>query len=191
LVTVEDGEISAVEFRATDVLRWCLAEIDLDETDRVAELLARVHDEFVTIRQHADGRLAAVRVVVRGRCAAHGELAHRGRRDEVVGEIRNLAAGVDDNLCVEEIRFETTAPVDLERLRRGEDLLGELLRRIDQLRHDPESLADLATALEPLEAQLAGPLQQSGIDPRSPHHLARWLRDAESLLVAQLLEAVR
>jgi exonuclease SbcD len=189
LVTFEDREIRDVQFRATDVVRWQLAEIELGESQGVAELLADVRREFGEIERSAEGRFAAVRLAVRGRCAAHNELAHRGRRAEVVAEVRNLAAGMDENLCLEQIRFETSAPVDLDQLRQGQDLLGELLRRIEQLGGDTAPLAELAAALEPLNAQLAGPLQQAGIDVKAAANLRRWLRDAEGLLVAQLLEA--
>ena len=189
LVTVEDGEISDVTFRATDTVRWHLTEIELEPQDGLSEVQAKVNERLVACHESAEGRLSAVRVVVRGPCAAHRSLVGKAERETFLAELRNQANSLDEEVWLEKILLETTTPVDWEQLRQGSDLLGDLLRHVEFVESDQDALRELGGELSPLLEKAATELKDSGVDLEDLDQLRRWLRQAESLLVAQLLEA--
>jgi DNA repair protein SbcD/Mre11 len=188
LVTVEDGELSSVEFHATDTVRWYLVEIHLEATDGCDQLLAAVRRELAACRDSAEGRLAAVRIVIRGACAAHRELIDPVRRTEVVTEVRNLANECDGEVWVEKIGLDTTAPVNVERLRQGHDVIGQLLRSIQEISASEEQLLDLAAPLRPLWDKAGVELNAVGLRLDDTRQLAIWLQQAESVIVSRLVE---
>lgn len=188
LVSVEDNQLVGVEFRPTDVVRWHSAQIKLEPQDGLPELYAAVRKELQRCREESDGRFAAVRLTIAGRCAAHEILLDSGRRAEAIAEIRNQANELDEEVWVEEILLETSPPVDLDKLRSAGDLLGDLLRQIDGLASNQDELAALAKdSLEGLEQSRPGLLEQAGIRLQDPQNLTRWLRQAEGLLVGHLI----
>lgn len=187
LVSVEDGQLVGAEFRATDVVRWHWARITLNDRDGLAGLYEAVRQELHQCRQASDGRFAAVRLNVGGRCDAHESLLSGGQRAEAIAEIRNLANALDEEIWIEEVCFDTSPPVDLEKLRAGGDLLGEMLRRIETTASGTQELAALSERLAALEQSRPEVLEQAGICLRDPDCVARWLRQAEGLLIGRLL----
>ncbi|MBW2275302.1 MAG: DNA repair exonuclease, partial [Deltaproteobacteria bacterium] len=71
LVTVEDGEVSAVESRELDVLRWAVVSVDLAETASAEASIDRVREALETEQRAAGDRLLAARLVLEGRSSAH------------------------------------------------------------------------------------------------------------------------
>jgi DNA repair exonuclease SbcCD nuclease subunit len=189
LNTVVAGELETTEFLETDTLRWHLAAVHLSERDDIGNLLAQVRHQVAACHESGAGRISAIRIVVRGACAAHRELVHAPRREETLAEIRNLANELDDEVWIEKIKLETRPPIDIDRLRDGSNLVAELLRAIEELRRDEVKLTTLAEELSPLAAKAGAELNECGIDLHDPTQLRNWLQQAEGLLVSQLLEA--
>lgn len=197
LVTVADGEIASLEFRSTDVLRWRLEVVDLAPEDDVDDLRGKVEDRLKAIADEADGRLTAVRLELQGRCRAHARLADETGRAEAIGALRALPGEFTDDLWIEKIKFNTGVPLDLEQLRKGQDLLGSLLREIDAIAGDDEALMALANDAEiktlasrthlSLKEDERG-LKEDEINYESPEQLRAWLRMAENDLLGRLTE---
>jgi DNA repair exonuclease SbcCD nuclease subunit len=188
LVSVEDRQLAGVEFRPTDVVRWYWPEIILTAQDGLPELYAAVREQLERCQAESDGRFSAVRLTIAGRCPAHNALLDGATRAEAIAEIRNQANELDEEVWVEEIRFDTSPAVDLEKLRASGDLLGELLRQIDGVANDGDTLAALGRDhLAVLEQSRPGLLEQAGVKLQDPENLRSWLRQAEGLLVGHLL----
>lgn len=187
LTSVEDGQLATVDFHPTDVVRWYSVRVTLGDRDGLPELYAAVRQELKNCREASQGRFAAVRLSIAGPCEAHETLLHSGPRSEAIAEIRNLANELDEEVWIEEIRFETSPPVDLAKLRAGGDLLGDLLRHIDSLANDQNELAALGARLTVLEQSRPGLLEQALIRLHDPECLKAWLRQAEGLLVGHML----
>lgn len=185
LVTVDRGQ-TEVRFRALDVLRWSLVEIELPSEARAADLYEQVANRLRACQEESEGRFCAARIVVTGQTSCHGMLQTPGGAAEATAEIRNIANGLDE-MWVEKVRFDTSPPVDLDELRRGQDLMGELLREFDRLQTVPdEELLRFGDALAPLAGKGTLELKEADIDLRSPAALRQWLRQAERLLVPML-----
>ncbi len=188
LVTVEDNALSQVEFVPVDTVRWQRIEITLQPSDGRSEMFAAVEQHLTAARESADGRLMAVRLVLRGSCEVHREIARESSRATLLAEIRNLANDLADDLWLEKIVFETRLPVDLRTLRQGSDLLGELLRSLQSAALSDGALRELGDPLKPLRDKAAQELSEAELDLADPRLLARWLRQAEAMLVARLTE---
>jgi DNA repair exonuclease SbcCD nuclease subunit len=188
LNTVDHGELVNFEFMETDVLRWHLADVELNESAGLAELHAAVRATIAACHDECDGRFSAIRVAVRGACEAHRELVDRVKREEALAEIRNQASDLDENIWIEKIKLQTSAPVDIEQLRQGSDLVADLLAAIDELRDDDDQLAELASELAPLAAKAASELSDSDVNLDDAEQLRGWIEEAESLLVSRLAE---
>ncbi len=193
LVTVTGNEVTQLEFRETDVLRWQQLVVPLEADDGCDEMLDRVRAELRQLVAGSAGHFAAVRLEITGRCRAHRALVRDDDRLQAIADLRGLAGEFADELWVEKIRFRTQSPIDVEALRQGQDLVGELLREITAIAADPQRLAELADELKPLAAKVAGDLKDEsggeGLDFQNPDQLAAWLREAETLLVHRLVEA--
>ncbi|MHB8969777.1 MAG: metallophosphoesterase family protein [Pirellulaceae bacterium] len=193
LVTVDEGgEVREVEFRETDLVRWFRETIPLQaETDEDG-LLEATRNHLREIVSAADGRLVAVRIEFTGRCAVHAQLAKDASRQQLVTNVRALAADFGDAVWIEKIKFHTQSPLDLDALRARQDLIGQLLRDIGTLAAAPQSLLTLPETKE-LAAKVAAELSQDAdgevsFDLDDPVRQVAWLRDAEALLLSHLIQ---
>lgn len=189
LVTVRERHVDSVEFRPLDVLRWHAADIELSPDSDLDDLYSRVSTALYECHEAADGRFSAVRIRIRGACACHAQLTRSAQHEEAIAEIRTLAASIHRDIWIEKVIIDTTPPVDIEQMRRSADLMGDLLRTIDQLANGPESdLLELAEALQPLAGKAPLELEQADIRLDDPEQLRHWVRQAEGILVSRLYE---
>lgn len=188
LVSVQNGRARA-EFKPLDVIRWHRIEIELQPCHDLPEVYALVQQRLRQCREESGNRLAAVRLTLRGPCAAHRNLLRPGQREVAAGNIHDQANGFGEDVWIEDIRWETQPPVALDSLRQGGDLLGDLLRCFESLRQSPEELEKLAETLTSLEENRAGVLENAKIQVRDPECLRRWLDDAEAILLGHLAGA--
>lgn len=188
VATVDEGDLTAVEFVATDTVRWQTLEVSLEPHAGRSELLDAVRQQLALCRESAEGRLVATRVIVRGVCEVHRQLARAADHAEITAEIRNLAGEVSDDVWVEKIVFDTRPPVDVDQLRQGSDLMGELLRSMQEVADDPPRLAELKHELKALGDKAALELHEADVLWEDPQQLRRWLQQAEALLISRLTE---
>lgn len=194
LVSVEDAAVDDVSFCPLDTARWHREQIAAEVDDGLSELYERVREVIARIHaadsSDAD-RLSVIRLEISGACEAHRELSLSGRQHEAVHEIRNIANEWEDDIWIEKIQFRTSPPVDVAQLRQSSDLIGELLRSIETLVGDPDELAALASELAPLKEKstAAQELRDAEVDLTDSEQLIRWLRQAESLLIARIGES--
>lgn len=188
LVTVEDGAIVSVEHRRVDVVRWVLREVDVsgaETPDSVVDLVRVVVADELEV---ADGRALAVRLRLCGETDAHASLMRDPERWK--GEIR--AAAIEegpDEIWIEQIRFDTRTPIDLEALRERDDPLGGLLRSFTEVREDAEALRGLARVFDDLAMKLPPELRMGTerLDLGDAAVLRALVDEVEQLLVPRLL----
>ena len=196
LVTVDEnsegGEVRDVEFHETSLVRWFRQTIQLQpDTDEDA-LLDATRRHLREVVATAEACLVAVRLEFTGRCAVHAQLAKDASRQQLVANLRALASDCND-VWIEKIEFRTQSPLDLDAMRERQDLIGQLLRDVDSLAANPESLLALAETQD-LAAKVIPELSQNAdgagsFDLDDPARHVAWLRDAEALLLSHLVQA--
>lgn len=147
LITAEEDRIVAVERIFTDVLRWHRLEVDVSAEGDLASAVQAVGRDFSILLETAhDGRPMAVRVVLTGRSAAHGDLF--GSEAQLRAEILALSATLaGDRAWIEKVRVETTPAFDAAAVLARADAIADLQSLLDQAPSDPALLAALTEDL--------------------------------------------
>jgi hypothetical protein len=192
-VTVDQGQVTDVEQRDLDVLRWQRCELDVSAAGNADEVHTLVQQALQAALDAAEGRTLALRLQLGGATAAHAELQAQQHHWEQ--EFRALAGGMrgatGNGLWLEKVRFATRAPVSEQDALARDDAIGELLRSIRDLEMDDDGLAALAEELEPLTKKLPDELQQDvePFQPADPAQIRAALDTVKDLLVDRLLHA--
>ncbi|HEV7264827.1 MAG TPA: DNA repair exonuclease [Falsiroseomonas sp.] len=104
LVTVEGGQVVAVEHRSVDALRWALLEVDATGADEPAladRIAAAVHGAFAA----AEDRPLLARLMLSGECALHAQLPDR--TEELAAQCANAAIEAGGQLWLEKVQLRT------------------------------------------------------------------------------------
>lgn len=183
LVTAEDGQITEVDRLEVDVLRWHALEVDISA---VADLRSVVRLAGLAMEQMLDGTPAdlplAVRVVFKGRSAAHAALVvDEGQlRQEVIAQAVALDA---DRIWVEKVRVASEALTTASFAHADEALgaLAELENLAVSAQDDPDFVRSLQADWQAILEKL-------------PHDVLQAVPDLSSLRqdpLAQLPDRVR
>ena len=198
LVTAEDGEISEVNRLAVDVLRWHALDIDISAAADLKGAVRMVGLAMGHLLEATPADLPlAVRVVFKGRSAAHAELLlQEGQlRQEIIAQAVALDA---DRIWVEKIRV---ASEDLRiSISSSEDEALGALAELESLalsaQDDPDFVrslvADWQSLLEKLPhdvLQTAPDLSALRQDPLS--HVSDRITQAAPLLMARVSQDAR
>jgi DNA repair exonuclease SbcCD nuclease subunit len=102
LVTVDGGEITAVEHRDLDVARWAIATVDASGAGAIGELADRVRERIAEAVAEAEGRVLAIRLEMVG----VSELCRDWTKDweQVVAECRSVAGEFGEEVWLEKVR---------------------------------------------------------------------------------------
>ncbi len=154
LVTVENSEIVDLVAVHSDVVRWSVVPVDLENTASIGEAVDRVRDAIENaVATLAEGRLLACRIVLRGRTEAHELLL--GAEDRLLAEARSSALGLgDDTAWVEKVVIATESAIDPETLPGSEGPVHELQRMLQEAGSDAGLLHELETDIGELVRRL-------------------------------------
>lgn len=181
LVTVEGGQIVAVEDEAFDVIRFARVPIDVTECTTRAACEEAVTSALAEAKADADGRLLAARIEVTGRSPANAAL----RREEkaFVAACRDRANAHGD-LWVEKVKIRTS-PV-------GSTSGGDIVAALDLDSEDLRTavLAATSTDIDALLGKLPPgiDLALEGLDLRDDKTLSDLLDEARDDVVRRLVD---
>ncbi|MCU7920459.1 MAG: DNA repair exonuclease [Candidatus Thiodiazotropha sp. (ex Epidulcina cf. delphinae)] len=188
LVTVESAEIVEVEHRDLDVMRWALCELDVSASETVDDIYEQVREGLQLALGAAEGRPAAVRLVLQGHCSAHSAL--HADRERWIQEYRALATGLGGaGIWLEKVSIKTKPSVSADEVLERDDALSGLLRAIRDMELDASALDQLADEVSALRQKLPAELLSGDdpYDPTNPEVLKDILEDIKELLVNRLL----
>ena len=188
LVTVDGGEIVAVEHRDLDVMRWSICELDVSATETVDDIYEQVREGLQSALDAAEGRPVAVRLVLYGACSAHLKL--HADRERWIQEYRALATGLGGaGIWLEKISIKTRPAISRDEVLDRDDALSGLLRAIHDMELDSSILDELAEEMSVLRQKLPAELLTGDdpFDPANPEFLKETLEDIKELLVNRLL----
>jgi DNA repair exonuclease SbcCD nuclease subunit len=192
LVTVESGDILAVEHRDLDVMRWSLCELDVSASESVDDIYEQVREGLKSALDNAEGRVVAVRLVLRGSCSSHAIL-HIGR-ERWIQEYRALATALGGaGIWLEKVSIKTKPFVSADEVIERGDALSGLLRAIRDMELDSSALEEFADEMSALRKKLPAELLggDGSYDPANPDLLKDTLEDIKELLVNRLLSTAK
>jgi DNA repair exonuclease SbcCD nuclease subunit len=125
LVTVEDSK-PTVERLFVDTVRWHRIEIDAGEAKSLQDAVLLARDRLETlVREGADGRPLATRVIFTGRSRAHGDLF--GLETQLRQEILAVASALSDSeLWIERVILNTRPELDAAAIEARSDAIADL-----------------------------------------------------------------
>ncbi len=188
LVTINSGEVTDVEHRDLDVMRWAHCELDVSASESVDDIYEQVRECLQSASDATEGRLVAVRLVLKGACAVHSKL--HADRERWVQEYRALATGLGGaGIWLEKVSIKTKPSVSVDEVLERDDALSGLLRAIRDMELDASVLDILADEISLLRQKLPAELLSGDdpFDPSSPEFLKETLEDIKELLVNRLL----
>lgn len=189
LVTVEGGTITSSEHIPLDVVRWHDITLDIAGANNASSLADRFRDACGGLVAGAMDRLHAIRVTVKG----ESDLALIEARDPGSVAAAIQAASQDFSgagLWIESVHLDLRSPIDRREAAQRQDAVGEVVKLIDELAQDEESLRSWSLAnmdkLPPLPSDLAD------LDPAklTSAQLRAYLADAEATVLSKLSSAV-
>lgn len=184
LVRVKDGKVIGVEAAVCDVARWAHVVLDITGSASEAEVLLAIEAELRRVLGEAEGRLAAVRVELRGATVIDPQLRTESHRWEQ--EIRSRASGLSDDLWIEKLRVRTSPARGAAVGDDAQDAsLMAFAERLSGAELPSEAVDSVARELMKLSAKLPPSVRKS-LDPAQPGAVREALPEARSFLSALL-----
>ena len=161
LVTVEEGDITAVDPFHVDLVRWAQVEVSATGCASIQDLCDRIRDRIErSVFEEADGRLLACRIVVSGSTEIHARA--EVSRETLLVEARAAAAGLgEERAWVEKVVIQTTPEKDAAAALDLANALGD----IAEARYDERLLADLRSTVGRLVSKLPHEVRDHPEDP--------------------------
>ncbi len=186
LIEASDGKITRVEHQPLDVVRFWMCELVATTTQDADAVVDAVYARLEAEAARLAPRLLACRVRVSGSCAAHRSFQLEPERWEA--EFRARAAEIE-NIWLHSVQLRTQPTADaLALLQRG-DAIGQIARRLAELRAPDADLSELSALFDELRVKLpAAGSEQSGSALDSKAALDDTLEDVQGLLLTRLLE---
>jgi DNA repair exonuclease SbcCD nuclease subunit len=150
LVTASPGGVTS-EFVPTASVVWGAGTVDASQLGTVDEVRAALDAAIDAVGHEAGDRPAVMRIEMTGRSETHSQLARPGALHDLLSDVRSDALDREPWVWVDRIADRTRPALDLDVLREGEDLAGDLVRMADALAEDPDALGALV-------AEAAGPV---------------------------------
>lgn len=184
LVSYSGTDVTSVEHRVADVVRWARCDIDITGVDAVDDVLAMAALRLEEQVNEADGRLLAARVVIKGTAPVAATL--QNTREAWGAQLRADAAGASDLVWIEKVQLTTSEPATS-----GDtsDAVDAIRSAFAKLAADDEAREALASKLTPLKTRLGSDLAQLteiGMTSIDTDSIAELLPDIEATLLARL-----
>ena len=171
VVDVDDGRVSALDFRPFDVVRFEQLSLDVAGIADAGQLQDALQNAAGDAAEAADGRDLILRAELTGRGPVHRQLRQGDGLDDLLATLQQAGpANVGAQVWWDRLIDRTAPPLDKDAIRRRGDFSAELLARADALLADPAQLdAFLAEHVRPSDRRLKGLLADadSGTDPET------------------------
>ncbi len=154
VVEVGDDKRVTPEFVAVHAVLWEQHDVSIDGLETVDQLDERIQATVDEISENAGERDVVYRIHLVGRGLVHRDLTEENSpqewADRLNGEGRNNHEPL--SWCAG-VKITTTYPHDLDRLRKGEDVIGDFLKLTNELAQDETLTEQVKQELSELFAQ--------------------------------------
>jgi len=187
LVEVSNDGHCTPKFIPVDSVRWFSKEVNIEGFEDDEAIIASFEDACSSIRDESKGIPAVCRILFVGRGPAHHSLNKPGFVEDLTRRARETEGNQNPFLWVERIQIETSSPLNIEALAKGEDFVADFLNLAAERRSDPAFLAEVQRNLANLFGSRLG---RSFLEPLGEDKLLHYL-DAAQTRCLDLLTAER
>ena len=180
LVDVDDRQAANVRRLIVDEARWAKVVVSLEGIFEDRETLHKIEDEIRPAAEQAEGRLLALRVVLKGTAALHHSLKANFHRYE--DEVQAAADRCARDVWVESLRIETSEPPALISLSDAIASL-DLEAALTPLLNDPAVRTSAADLIAEITGKLPRGLHTGGVP--LANELDAILNDARALVLGR------
>ncbi len=188
VVEVADDRSTSLEFIPVDAVRWERIEVAIDDLEEDGELVAALERTVDGAFEAADGRDLVYRLSLMGRGALHASLIRAGYVEDLRGTLNQRWENRRPFAYCGRIDDGTASTVNRDEYLKGQDLIGDLLRLVDEARDDETKLEELREELAPLY-QYDRARRYLGDELPTLEKMRELLADAEGLVIEGLLES--
>ena len=178
VVEVGDNDRVNTEFVPVHAVRWEQRDVSIEGLETVDQLDERLDGTVEDISEDADDRSVVYRIRLTGRGRVHQRLAEPERTQQLADRLNELDEDVrgdrDPFPWCAGVKIETASAMDLDRLRKGDDAVGDFLKLTEELAQD-------ATLAEHVKQELSA-LFKHRIAKRHLQELVTTREDAQTLL---------
>jgi len=150
MVTADDGGIRSVDRLLVDLLRWQIVNVDVSAANEMVEVVRLVGQAFERLIADTPEKIfLSVRVCIKGKTAAHGELfgLEPQLREEILGQA--ASQGID-RLWVEKVRLETQPMSGMDEIGERSDAIADLHALLANAPDDADFLKSLLDDFRPM-----------------------------------------
>mgnify|MGYP001036333638 CR=1 FL=1 len=187
LVDVDESGNITPEFKAIDLVRWDLLEIDAGEMESEQAFLDTLSETFQKSLGAAAGKSVVVRVNLKGPSPIHASLIRDNYVDDVRDELNEQYGYQTPFLWCERISVSTSPPFDRTQRVNGTDLIADLLKLSDEVASDDSAVAELIDSISQIYTQGKVGKHTKAFLP-DQEGIVELLYQAENLYLAGLLE---
>jgi len=187
LVTVEDGRIIKVEAFEFDVLRWAVCQVDLSECETSEKVYDVVRQALEHELDQVNDKPLALRLVLTGSCPIHGKLLDQ--TTQWTEGFRSIVVQFG-GIWLEKVKFKTSRKVSLEEMFGEDNPIAGLLKFVQQIELEGDTLFELVPELSALKNKLPAEIQTGDepfLDP-SLDKIEGLRNEIQELLIAKLLQ---
>jgi exonuclease SbcD len=150
LVEVDSSGDVRFEFHPLDAVRFAALEVPIDSLDTEQALLDELQGQIRVKLEEAQGRHLVLRITLSGRGPLHRVLQENTHLKEILEIIREAGLEESPFAWIDRIQLATGLPIDIEARRSSPDLVGEMLRLIEDYRKGKRDVKELRKDLGPL-----------------------------------------
>lgn len=147
LVQVDGQGTVDARFEPTDAVRWSSKGLRIDDLETEVDLIESLERTCDEIRHEAQGRPAIARITIAGRGPLHPLLRKPQMVEDLTERLRETGLESEAPLWIEQIKVQTSTPIDLDSRRKSADFVGEVLRLIEDSRLNPAGLKEMLSEL--------------------------------------------
>ena len=187
LVDVDSTGNVTTKFKAVDLVRWQVSEIDSSNIETEQNLVDALLSTMDSSLEDSDGRSIVARVEITGSSPIHSSLIREGFVSEVCDQLNEEYGHREPFLWCERIIVSTSPPTDRDELKKGNDFVADLLKLSDRIREDPDELASMLRSIEEIYTKGKVGTYAGQFIP-DIEELKQSLVEAENLFLPELIE---
>ncbi|MGX1308197.1 exonuclease SbcD [Amorphus suaedae] len=182
VVTVEDGQVAAIDRLLVDEARWEGATVDVTDVASLADVPVRVQAALGDLVGEADGRLLALRLTLTGTTDLRRDMI--AGRARLADEVQAACHRLHEDIWLEKLDLRLSPPAAAPRLATAEAGL-DLDALLDAALADPAALEEAERVITEIAARLPGGLGTA--DAPLDVTTADLLAEARELLMARAM----